>query len=50
MLEMLAARFVNLKQNRTTTYSKKLSMLFSIKVALLQSSNYLGKPADSLKY
>jgi plasmid stabilization system protein ParE len=35
-----------IKHNGTNTYSKKLSKLFRIKVALLQSGHYLGKPTD----
>ncbi len=35
-----------IKHNGTNTYSKKLSTLFRIKVALLQSGHYLGKPTD----
>jgi len=35
-----------IKHNGTDTYSRKLSRLFRIKVALLQSGHYLGKPTD----
>jgi plasmid stabilization system protein ParE len=35
-----------IKHNGSDTYSKKLSKLFKIKVALLQSGGYLGKPTD----
>lgn len=35
-----------INHNGTDTYSKKLSRLFRIKVALLQSGHYLGKPTD----
>ena len=34
------------KHNGSNTYSKKLSKLFRIKVALLESGHYLGKPTD----
>ncbi|HVZ97636.1 MAG TPA: type II toxin-antitoxin system RelE/ParE family toxin [Chitinophagaceae bacterium] len=35
-----------IKHNDSNTYAKRLSKLFRIKVALLQSSHYLGKPTD----
>jgi toxin YoeB len=35
-----------IKHNGSNTYSKNLSRLFRIKVALLQSGHYLGKPTD----
>jgi len=35
-----------IKHNGSNTYSKRLSRLFKIKVALLQSGHYLGKPTD----
>jgi toxin YoeB len=35
-----------IKHNGTNTYSKNISKLFRIKVALLQSVHYLGKPTD----
>ena len=35
-----------IKHNGSNTYSKNLSILFRIKVALLQSGHYLGKPTD----
>lgn len=35
-----------IKHNGTNAYSKNISKLFRIKVALLQSGHYLGKPTD----
>lgn len=35
-----------IKHNGSNTYSKRLSKLFRIKVALLESGHYLGKPTD----
>jgi plasmid stabilization system protein ParE len=35
-----------INHNKSTTYSKELSKLFRIKVSLLASNNYLGKPTD----
>ena len=35
-----------IKHNGSNTYSKRLSKLFRIKVALLESDHYLGKPTD----
>jgi plasmid stabilization system protein ParE len=35
-----------INHNGSNTYSKNLSRLFRIKVALLQSGHYLGKPTD----
>lgn len=35
-----------IQHNGSNTYSKKLAKLFRIKVALLQSGHYLGKPTD----
>lgn len=35
-----------IKRNGSNTYSKNLSKLFRIKVALLQAGHYLGKPTD----
>ena len=35
-----------IKHNGFNTYSKRLSKLFRIKVALLESGHYLGKPTD----
>ncbi len=35
-----------IKHNGNNTYSKKISRLLRIKVALLQSGHYLGKPTD----
>jgi plasmid stabilization system protein ParE len=37
-----------IKHNGSAIYSKKLSKLFRIKVALLESGHYLGKPTDFL--
>jgi len=35
-----------IRHNGNNTYSQKLAKLFRIKVALLQSGHYLGKPTD----
>src|SRR4051812_42409262 len=35
-----------IKHNGSNTYSKRLSKLFRIKTALLESAHYLGKPTD----
>ena len=35
-----------IKRNGSNTYSKKISKLVRIKVALLESGHYLGKPTD----
>jgi plasmid stabilization system protein ParE len=35
-----------IERNGTNTYSKRLSKLFKIKAALLQTGRYLGKPTD----
>lgn len=35
-----------IRHNGYSTYSKKLSKLFRIKVSLLESEHYLGKPTD----
>ena len=35
-----------IEHNGSNTYSKRLSKLFRIKVALLESGHYLGKPTD----
>jgi hypothetical protein len=35
-----------IKHNGSATYSKRLSKLFRIKVSLLESDHYLGKPTD----
>ena len=35
-----------IKHNGSNTYSKRLSKLFRIKVGLLESGHYLGKPTD----
>ncbi len=35
-----------IKHNGSSTYSKRLSKLFRIKAALLESGHYLGKPTD----
>jgi len=34
------------KNNGSSAYSKRLSNLFRIKIALLQTDHYLGKPTD----
>lgn len=34
------------KHNGSNTYSRKLSKLFRIKVALLETGHYLGKPTN----
>lgn len=38
-----------IKHNGSNTYSKRLSKLFKVKVALLQSEQYLGKPTNFLR-
>ena len=35
-----------IKHNGSSTYSKRLSRLFRLKISLLQSEHYLGKPTD----
>jgi len=35
-----------IKHNQSPAYSRKLSKLFRIKVSLLQSKHYLGKPTN----
>jgi toxin YoeB len=35
-----------IKNNGSSVYSKKLSKLFRIKVSLLETKNYLGKPTN----
>jgi plasmid stabilization system protein ParE len=35
-----------IKHNGSSVYSKKLSKLFRIKVSLLSTNNYIGKPTD----
>jgi plasmid stabilization system protein ParE len=35
-----------IKHNDSSVYSKKLSKLFRIKVSLLATNNYIGKPTD----
>jgi plasmid stabilization system protein ParE len=35
-----------IKHNGSSVYSKKLSKLFRIKVSLLETNKYIGKPTD----